>query len=257
MTKKLLMVMATKPSFKYCSRCGGRKALTCFSNAPLNSDGKQSLCKSCAKESTRFWRLKNPAKNADVSKQWRLKHPDKVRLNNFRLRRSRQIATYGRIVEIHEMIYDRYRAARALGFRSGLEVRIARELDALKVKYEYECHTIRFQQPAEDRSYTPDLVLDSGVVIELKGVWDSADRKKLRLVKAQHPLLDLRIVFSNANARISKQSKTTYGMVCKKLGIPYASKSVPVEWTQEKTNVESLQALKKASEVIGTETSRI
>ena len=53
------------------------------------------------------------------------------------------------------------------------------------------------------------------------------------LVKQQHPELDIRFVFSNSRQKISKQSKTTYGMWCEKHGFLYADKTVPQEWLNE------------------------
>ena len=49
----------------------------------------------------------------------------------------------------------------------------------------------------------------------------------------QHPELDIRFVFSNSSAKISKRSKTTYAIWYDKLGIPYADKTIPVKWFTE------------------------
>lgn len=144
------------------------------------------------------------------------------------------------------MYFDRFRAARAVGKRSGLEVRVCKELDTLGVPYTYEESTIRYEQPSEFRKYTPDLQFPNGVVVELKGRWKTADRKKIKLVRQQHPDVDLRFVFDNPNQRISKTSKTTYGAYCKQLGIPFAKKSIPVEWLSEPINMKSLEAMRRA-----------
>ena len=63
-----------------------------------------------------------------------------------------------------------------------------------------------------------------------KGLFTSADRQKMRLVKEQHPEKDIRFIFNNSRARISKKSKTTYGMWCEKYKFPFADKHLPVEW---------------------------
>ena len=52
----------------------------------------------------------------------------------------------------------------------------------------------------------------------------------MRLVKEQHPKVDIRFVFSNSKNKISKISKTTYAMWCKKYGFKYADKHIPKEW---------------------------
>ncbi len=128
------------------------------------------------------------------------------------------------------------------GWRSGLEDSIALELASLD--YEYEKLTIPFMQPVKPRKYTPDFVLlRTGIIIETKGRFVTADRQKHLLVKAQHPDLDIRFLFSNARARISKQSATTYAMWCYQKGFLYAHRHVPIEWLQAKPNLASLRAI--------------
>lgn len=127
--------------------------------------------------------------------------------------------------------------ARAIkhGYRSGLEEAVADNLKSKDVSYEYEnkANTIKYTIPAKDHTYLPDFKLTNGIIIETKGRFMLADRKKHELINQQHPELDIRFVFSNSNTRISKKSKTTYGMWCEKLGIPYADKAVPQSWIDE------------------------
>ena len=128
--------------------------------------------------------------------------------------------------------------ARAIkhGYRSGLEETIADQLKKHKVEYEYENkeNTIKYVVPAKDHTYLPDFKLPNGIIVETKGRFVLADRKKHELIKKQHHEKDIRFVFSNSNTKISKRSKTTYGMWCEKLGIPYADKEVPLDWILEK-----------------------
>lgn len=120
------------------------------------------------------------------------------------------------------------------GVRSGLEDVICQELSQRGIPYKYEELTLTYTQPEKQRKYTPDIVLENGIVIEIKGRWVTADRQKIALVKKQYPEMDLRMVFSNSKAKISKASKTTYGEYCDKIGIPYADKMIPDEWINEK-----------------------
>jgi hypothetical protein len=120
------------------------------------------------------------------------------------------------------------------GYRSGLEERVARELKAQGITSDYESVVIRYTKPERESKYTPDFPLPNGIIIETKGRFLTADRQKHLLIKKQHPELDIRFVFSNANARISKQSKTTYAAWCEKNGFLYATGSIPVEWLNEK-----------------------
>lgn len=120
------------------------------------------------------------------------------------------------------------------GYRSGLEKSIGAQLQAAGIDAEYEAHVLHYAKPETQHRYTPDWVLPNGIVIESKGRFLTADRQKHLLVQAQHPEKDIRFVFSNSNARISKTSKTTYAAWCRKHGFLYADKLIPVEWLKEK-----------------------
>jgi hypothetical protein len=132
---------------------------------------------------------------------------------------------------------DRSRSAaevgRVAGFRSGLEDKIAASLKARGVAVGYECMTLEYTLPEKVRRYTPDWRLPNGVIVESKGRFVTADRQKMLAVKAQHPHLDIRFVFSNSNARISKQSSTTYAMWCERHGFPFADRDIPDHWLKE------------------------
>ena len=119
------------------------------------------------------------------------------------------------------------------GFRSGLEERIAEQLDKAGVEYTYEKLKLDYVKPASRHVYTPDFVLANGIIIETKGRFLLADRQKHILVKRHNPTLDIRFVFSNSNARISKASTTTYAQWCIKNGFKYADKTIPEEWMDE------------------------
>jgi hypothetical protein len=119
------------------------------------------------------------------------------------------------------------------GFRSGLEERIAEQLDKLGVEYTYEKVKLKYIKPASSHVYTPDFVLANGIIVETKGRFLAPDRQKHLLVKKHNPELDIRFVFSNSNARISKTSRTTYAMWCRKNGYQFADKTIPEEWINE------------------------
>ncbi|MFN3914758.1 MAG: hypothetical protein ACK4K3_07545 [Aquabacterium sp.] len=119
------------------------------------------------------------------------------------------------------------------GFRSGLEGAISRQLTAANVPFEYEAHKVEYVTPATPHKYTPDFLLPNGIFVETKGRFVTADRQKHLLIKAQHPELDIRFVFSNSKQRISKTSKTTYADWCDKHGFAYADKLIPQDWLKE------------------------
>lgn len=127
--------------------------------------------------------------------------------------------------------------ARAIkhGYRSGLEESIANQLQENSISFQYEdkTNTVKYIVPASTHSYLPDFKLPNGIIVETKGRFVLADRKKHKLIKEQFPDLDIRFVFSNSNTKISKKSKTTYASWCDNLGIPYADKVIPQTWLDE------------------------
>ena len=119
------------------------------------------------------------------------------------------------------------------GYRSGLEEKVSKQLQDLGVEYEYEKFKVAYSVN-EMRKYTPDFkILSNGIIVETKGRFVTADRKKHLLIQRQHIFLDIRFVFSNSKAKLTKVSKTTYGDWCKQHGFLYADKLIPKEWLNE------------------------
>lgn len=126
-------------------------------------------------------------------------------------------------------------AAVKAGFRSGLEHRVWKNLKQRKVKdIAYEAIRINYVIPASEHYYTPDIILPNGIIVEVKGRLVKSDRDKHLLIKEQHPNLDIRFVFQNANNKIRKGSKTTYAQWCEKNDIKWCEKLVPDAWLKEK-----------------------
>lgn len=119
------------------------------------------------------------------------------------------------------------------GFRSGLEMQIDESLKARGIDGEYEKYIIEYIKPATNHKYHPDFRLPNGIYVETKGRLLLDDKKKHLFIKEQHPELDIRFVFQNANAKFSKNSKTTYAMWAEKHGFKWAEKQVPQEWIDE------------------------
>ena len=111
-------------------------------------------------------------------------------------------------------------------FRSKFEKRIAKNS---KKGWTYESLTLSWQPPI--KKYTPDFILPNGVIVEAKGHFNIQDRLKMLCVIAQHPEKDIRMLFMNANNKISKKSKTSYGGWCDNNGIKWAEGSyIPNDW---------------------------
>jgi len=121
------------------------------------------------------------------------------------------------------------RQAIKYGYRSGLEESVAKDLETRGIKYEYETKGISYEV-AETRTYTPDFILPNGIIVETKGRFVTADRKKHLLIQKQYPQYDIRFVFQNPRAKLYKGSKTTYAQWCDKHGFIWAEKRIPDEW---------------------------
>ena len=119
------------------------------------------------------------------------------------------------------------------GYRSGLELKISMALDTIKYKYEYESIKIEWEDLAY-RTYTPDFILNNGIIIETKGRFLSSDRRKHLAIQKQHPKLDIRFVFTNSRVKLYKGSKTSYGEWCNKNNLRYYDRIIPEDWLKEK-----------------------
>mgnify|MGYP003114718193 FL=1 len=119
------------------------------------------------------------------------------------------------------------------GYRSGLEHTISVYLTELKQKYKYETLKIEWEDLTY-RTYTPDFILNNGIIIETKGRFLSADRKKHIAIKKQHPDLDIRFVFTNSRNKLQKGAKSSYGQWCIKYGFRYYDRIIPEDWLKEK-----------------------
>lgn len=93
--------------------------------------------------------------------------------------------------------------------------------------------TVAYIQPEKQRKYTPDFVLDNGIIIETKGRFTVHDRMKHLYIKASRPDLDIRFVFSNPNVKLYKGAKSTYADWCEKNGFLYAKQLIPEDWLNE------------------------
>lgn len=136
-----------------------------------------------------------------------------------------------------------------IDYAGGLEASLLKQLDEKLPKglpIVYEPGLIRFPVPAKKGWYKPDFFLHNGIVLEGKGQFVSKERQKFLHVKAEHPDLDIRFVFSNPNAKIGKKSETTYAMWCDYNGFKYAKKIIPQEWIDEPRNEKRIAAAKRA-----------
>jgi hypothetical protein len=124
------------------------------------------------------------------------------------------------------------KAIKALGFRSKLESVVNAQLadSGITFTYEGKLNKIKYIKPVTHHTYLADFLLSNGVIVEAKGFFDVDDRKKHLYIKEQHPELDIRFLFMNANNKLRKGSPTSYAKWCDKNGFLWANKIVPQEW---------------------------
>lgn len=124
-------------------------------------------------------------------------------------------------------------AGKKHGFRSGLEKQMIAELEGYNIEPNYESVKFDYVVPESKHVYTPDFPVSPHIVIETKGRWVLEDRQKMLLLIEQHPEIDFRMIFYNANQKIKKGSKTSYADWCDKHKIKWANKNIPREWLDD------------------------
>lgn len=128
--------------------------------------------------------------------------------------------------------------------KSGFEAKIIEQLTKSGKKFVYEGLTLGYISQNE---YTPDLILENGIIIELKGFFRSESRTKMSLIKVQHPKSDIRIVFQRDSVVQGAQkrkdgSRMTCSEWAKKYGFIYAIGEIPESWfegvdTEDKNSI--------------------
>lgn len=112
-------------------------------------------------------------------------------------------------------------------YRSGLEETIGKCMDAALIRWKHEDEKLRYIVPQQTKTYNPDFTIPETphLIVEAKGIFSATDRKKMVLVKLQHPDREILMVFGRAKNPIRKGSKTTYADWCDKNGIKWVDLS--------------------------------
>ena len=133
------------------------------------------------------------------------------------------------------------------GKRSKFEERVGEQLDEANMPYTYETWSYEYDEPLRKNLarcadcgsrtllrtgwYTPDFFLDNGVIIESKGRFTAADRRKMAAIKEHHPDVDIKMLFMRDN-KIHKRSQTKYSDWCEANGYDYSIGEVKPEWLE-------------------------
>ena len=140
----------------------------------------------------------------------------------------------------HRQKFKRVQISKDVTLKSGLEEVVYHYLTNANCTFKYESLKVTYFQPEVKKTYRPDFPIKGAFIIETKGAFNSADRKKMKLVKKQNPKLDIRFIFSNSKNKIGKKSQTTYGKWCELNNFPYhciqsTKETFPSNWLKEIT----------------------
>lgn len=98
-------------------------------------------------------------------------------------------------------------------FKSKLEERVWERLIKEFPSVKYEPEKFKYTQPAQDRTYTPDFKTGRRkLYIEAKGKLDLDTRKKMLWFRDCNPDIRIIFLFQNPDNKLTKRSKTSYGM---------------------------------------------
>lgn len=118
-----------------------------------------------------------------------------------------------------------------MSYKSGFERQIAANLSMRGVEFTYEELRLPYTLFGE---YRPDFVIKkSGIIVEAKGFLDRDSKRKMVAVHNQHPDLDIRFLFQQADKKM-QGSKKTHGEWATRNGFKFAEGEIPEDWLLEK-----------------------
>lgn len=126
----------------------------------------------------------------------------------------------------------------SLAYKSKYEIQVAKTLRKFGISFKYEPEVVEFLQPEKRRKYTPDFKIEvkgeGPIYIETKGKLTAQDRFKMQWVKEQNPAKKFVLLFMNADVKLRKGSKTTYGDWATKAGFEWYDfrRGLPTKWKE-------------------------
>ena len=115
-------------------------------------------------------------------------------------------------------------------FRSDLEGQVADQLEKQRVEFTFEPSRIKYEVT---KKYTPDFLLPNGILIEVKGWFKAEDQRKHKLIKEQHPEIDIRFVIQKLKKKV-QGGRFTCQEWCEKYDFKFAESIVPNSWIHER-----------------------
>lgn len=99
------------------------------------------------------------------------------------------------------------------------------------MSYTYEDERIAY---LVERKYIPDFRLANGIYVEAKGWFKDEDCRKMRLLKAQYPDKEFRMLFQRLKGKVQSKRYTNVEW-CERYGFKYCEGRVPEAWVLEET----------------------
>ena len=85
--------------------------------------------------------------------------------------------------QMHRQKYKRVRISKYVELKSGLEEAVYKFLNNNNCMFVYEGIKIAYSSPETKKTYTPDFPISKcNIIVETKGAFQSADRKKMKLI---------------------------------------------------------------------------
>jgi hypothetical protein len=116
-------------------------------------------------------------------------------------------------------------------FRSKLEAAVWATIEEVQPNAKFESLKLPYTLA---HTYTPDIILPSGVILEVKGTFIQKGcdcRPKMLAIKQAFPDLDIRFILQNPGAPAAPRAKMTHSEWCDKHGFPWCHyKTIPPEW---------------------------
>ena len=112
-------------------------------------------------------------------------------------------------------------------YKSKFEKEFAATLTKKKIVFTYETISIDYKISC---CYKPDFIINN-IIVETKGYFSKADRRKHLVIKETRPDLDIRFCFQNSKTKLSKaKNSISYAVFCLKKKNLYCDKFIPNDW---------------------------
>ena len=123
-------------------------------------------------------------------------------------------------------------------YRSNYEDKIAKWMEDNDINFSYEAYSYQYEGPVRrnrsrcsecgstalvyDGWYTPDFFVGDSIIIEAKGRFTAADRRKIKAVRADIPeLADKLVMMFMTDNKLNRNAKKRYSDWCEDEGIDY------------------------------------